>query len=231
MENMLKCSNLKKKYFNKTAIENITLELEPGRIYALLGPNGSGKTTFMKAVAGLVKPTEGTIAYKGQPIGVESKKEVSYMPTEDYFYPYMTVEDVGKYYQDFFPDFSFDTYKQMLADMGVDLKDRVTKISTGMAAKVRLAAALSRKAKLYLLDEPLNGIDLVARDKIMATILSVADEDVTIVVSSHLVEELEQVVDGVIFIKNGRNVLVGDADDIREEHGKSIADVYRETFA
>ena len=230
-EKMLVCNNLKKKYFKKTAIENITLELEAGRIYALLGPNGSGKTTFMKTVAGLVKPTEGTVLYKNQPIGVDSKKEVSYMPTEDYFYPYMTVEDVGKYYKDFFEDFNFDTYKAMVADMGVGLKDKITKISTGMAAKVRLAAALSRKAKLYLLDEPLNGIDLVARDKIMATILKVADEDVTIVISSHLVEELETVVDGVIFIKNGRNVLVGDADEIREEHGKSIADVYRETYA
>ena len=230
-EKMLVCNDLKKKYFKKTAVENITLELEAGRIYALLGPNGSGKTTFMKTVAGLVKPTEGTVLYKNQPIGVDSKKEVSYMPTEDYFYPYMTVEDVGKYYKDFFEDFNFDTYKAMVADMGVGLKDKITKISTGMAAKVRLAAALSRKAKLYLLDEPLNGIDLVARDKIMATILKVADEDVTIVISSHLVEELETVVDGVIFIKDGRNVLVGDADEIREEHGKSIADVYRETFA
>ena len=228
---MLVCNNLKKKYLNKTAMENITLKLEAGRIYALLGPNGSGKTTFMKTVAGLVKPSEGTVLYKGQPIGVTSKKEVSYMPTEDYFYPYMTVEDVGKYYQDFFEDFNFDTYKAMVADMGVGLKEKMTKISTGMAAKVRLAAALSRKAKLYLLDEPLNGIDLVARDKIMATILKAADEDVTIVISSHLVEELETMVDGVIFIKDGKNVLVGDADDIREEYGKSIADVYRETFA
>ena len=228
---MLVCNNLKKKYLNKTAMENITLKLEAGRIYALLGPNGSGKTTFMKTVAGLVKPSEGTVLYKGQPIGVTSKKEVSYMPTEDYFYPYMTVEDVGKYYQDFFEDFNFDTYKAMVADRGVGLKEKMTKISTGMAAKVRLAAALSRKAKLYLLDEPLNGIDLVARDKIMATILKAADEDVTIVISSHLVEELETMVDGVIFIKDGKNVLVGDADDIREEYGKSIADVYRETFA
>lgn len=228
---MLSCTNLKKKYFNKAAVENITMELEQGRIYALLGPNGSGKTTFMKMVAGLVKPTEGTVLYKGLPIGVESKKEVSYMPTESYFYPFMTVEDVGKYYQDFFEDFSLEVYKKMIAEMGLDLKDRVRKISTGMEAKVRLAAALSRKAKLYLLDEPLNGIDLIARDKIVSTILSVADEDVTIVVSSHLVEELESVVDGVIMIKNGKNVLVGDADDIRAEQGKSIADVYREIFA
>ena len=227
----MKCQNLKKKYFNKTAMEDITLELEQGRIYALLGPNGSGKTTFMKTIAGLVKPTEGTIVYKGQPIGVASKKEVSYMPTENYFYPYMTVKDVGNYYQDFFADFDLEVYKKMLKDMNVDLKDKITKLSTGMSAKVRLAAALSRKAKLYLLDEPLNGIDLVARDKIISTILSVADEDVTIVVSSHLVEELETVVDGVIFIKDGKNVLVGDAEEIREEQGKSIADVYREVFA
>ncbi len=231
MENILVCNNLKKKYFNKTAMENITLELEAGRIYALLGPNGSGKTTFMKSVAGLVKPTEGTVLYKGKPVGVETKKEVSYMPTENYFYPYMTVADVGNYYKDFFADFDLEVYKKMLADMDVDLKERITKLSTGMSAKVRLAAALSRRAKLYLLDEPLNGIDLVARDKIMSTILTVADEDVTIVVSSHLVEELETVVDGVIFIKDGKNVLVGDAEEIREEQGMSIADVYRETFA
>jgi len=228
---MLKCSNLKKTYLNKTAMENITLELETGRIYALLGPNGSGKTTFMKTVAGLVKPTSGYVVYEGSGIGEKSKAEVSYMPTESYFYPYMTVEDVGKYYQDFFEDFDLEVYKSLLNDMGVGWKEKVDKISTGMNAKVRLAAAISRKAKLYLLDEPLNGIDLVARDKIISTILSVADEKVTIVISSHLVEELETIVDGVIFLKSGRNILMGDADEIREEHGASIADVYRKIFA
>lgn len=228
---MLKCSNLKMKYLNKTAMENITLELEAGRIYALLGPNGSGKTTFMKAVAGLVKPTDGYVAYEGHGIGVKSKAEVSYMPTESYFYPFMTVEDVGIYYQNFFEDFDLATYKNRIVEMGVELKDKVNRLSTGMNAKVRLAAALSRNAKLYLLDEPLNGIDLVARDKIIATILSVAAEDVSIVISSHLVEELETVVDSVIFLKDGRNILMGDAEEIREEQGKSIADVYRELYA
>lgn len=228
---MLKCSNLKKTYLNKTAMENIALELEAGRIYALLGPNGSGKTTFMKTVAGLVKPTSGYVVYEGSGIGEKSKAEVSYMPTESYFYPYMTVEEVGKYYQDFFEDFDLEVYKSLLNDMGVGWKEKVDKISTGMNAKVRLAAAISRKAKLYLLDEPLNGIDLVARDKIISTILSVADEKVTIVISSHLVEELETIVDGVIFLKDGRNILMGDADEIREEHGASIADVYRKIFA
>lgn len=231
MENMLRCENLKKKYMKKTAVEDITLELETGRIYALLGPNGSGKTTFMKMIAGLVKPSQGELLYKNQPIGIESKKEVAYMSTEPYFYNFMTVEDVGKYYQDFFADFDMETYKRMITEMELDVKDKVGKISSGMMAKVKLAATLSRKAKLYLLDEPLNGIDLIAREKIISTILSVAAEDNTIVLSSHLVEELETVVDGVIFIKDGKNVLNGDAETIREEQGKSIVDIYKEIYA
>ncbi len=228
---MLKCQNLRKKFTKKTAVEDITLELEEGRIYALLGPNGSGKTTFMKMIAGLVKPNQGELLYKNQPIGTESKKEVAYMSTEPYFYNFMTVEAVGKYYQDFFADFDMETYKRMISEMELDLKDKVNKISSGMMAKVKLAATLARKAKLYLLDEPLNGIDLIAREKIISTILSVASEDNTIMLSSHLVEELEKVVDGVIFIKDGKNVLNGDAEMIREEQGKSIADIYREIYA
>ncbi|MBO5353097.1 MAG: ABC transporter ATP-binding protein [Lachnospiraceae bacterium] len=228
---MLKCQNLRKKFIKKTAVEDITLELEEGRIYALLGPNGSGKTTFMKMIAGLVKPSQGELLYKNQPIGIESKKEVAYMSTEPYFYNFMTVEDVGKYYQDFFADFDMETYKRMITEMELDFKDKVNKISSGMMAKVKLAATLARKAKLYLLDEPLNGIDLIAREKIISTILSVAAEDNTIVLSSHLVEELETVVDGVIFIKDGKNVLNGDAETIREEQGKSIVDIYKEIYA
>lgn len=231
MEKMLKCQNLRKKFIKKTAVEDITLELEEGRIYALLGPNGSGKTTFMKMIAGLVKPSQGELLYKNQPIGIESKKEVAYMSTEPYFYNFMTVEDVGKYYQDFFADFDMETYKRMITEMELDFKDKVNKISSGMMAKVKLAATLARKAKLYLLDEPLNGIDLIAREKIISTILSVAAEDNTIVLSSHLVEELETVVDGVIFIKDGKNVLNGDAETIREEQGKSIVDIYKEIYA
>lgn len=230
MEKMLVCKNLKKKYLNKTAVEDITLQLEQGRIYALLGPNGSGKTTFMKMVAGLVKPNQGELLYKGQPIGIASKKEVAYMSTESYFYSFMTVEDVGRYYADFFEDFDLEKYRQMVHEMELELNDKVNKLSSGMVAKVKLAVTLSRKAKLYLLDEPLNGIDLIAREKVISTILSVATEDNTIVVSSHLVDELETVVDGVIFIKSGKNVLDGDAEAIREEQGKSIVDIYKEIY-
>ncbi len=228
---MLKCSNLKKAYFNKTAVDNISLELEKGKIYALLGPNGTGKTTFMKMVAGLVKPTQGSITYKNQTIGVESKKEVAYMSTEPYFYKYMTVEDVGKYYADFFADFDREIYSALLDEMELDSKTKVNKLSTGMVARVKLAATLARKAKLYLLDEPLNGIDLLTREKIVTSILKAADEDSTIVISSHLVEELESFVDGVIFIKDGRNVLVTDVEEMREMEGKSIVDMYKEIYA
>jgi len=228
---MLECVNLKKKYLNKTAVEDISLHLETGKIYALLGPNGSGKTTFMKMVSGLVKPTKGSVQYKNQPIGVESKKEVAYMSTEPYFYSFMTVESVGTYYADFFEDFDTEAYARLIQEMDLDMKDKVNKLSSGMMAKMKLAATLARKAKLYLLDEPLNGIDLIAREKIISAILSVADEDNTIVLSSHLVDELESVVDGVIFIKNGKNVLDGDAEMIREEQGKSIVDIYKEIYA
>lgn len=228
---MLECSNLKKTYFNKTAVDNISLSLEKGKIYALLGPNGSGKTTFMKMVSGLVKPTQGTLLYENKPIGVESKSQVAYMSTEPYFYSFMTVESVGKYYADFFEDFDMEQYKNLVADMELDLKDKVTKLSSGMVAKVKLAATLARKAKLYLLDEPLNGIDLIAREKIVTAILNAANEESTIVLSSHLVDELESVVDSVIFIKKGKNVLTGDAESIREERGKSIVDLYKEIYA
>ncbi len=228
---MLNCSNLKKTYFNKTAVENISLDLEKGKIYALLGPNGSGKTTFMKMVSGLVKPTQGSITYKNQTIGVESKKEVAYMSTEPYFYKYMTVEDIGKYYADFFSDFDREVYLTLLDEMELDSKTKVNKLSTGMVARVKLAATLARKAKLYLLDEPLNGIDLLTREKIVTSILKAADEDSTIVISSHLVEELESFVDGVIFIKDGRNVLVTDVEEMREMEGKSVVDMYKEIYA
>lgn len=227
---MLACSNLKKVYLNKTAVENISLTLDAGKICALLGPNGSGKTTFMKMVAGLVKPTSGTCLYEDKPIGVESKKEVAYMSTEPFFYSFMTVEGVGKYYKDFFEDFDEEKYKKLIADMDLDMKDKANKLSSGMAAKLKIAVTMARKAKLYLLDEPLNGIDLVAREKIIATIIDAASNDSTIVISTHLVDELEAVVDSVIFIKDGKSILQGDTEQIRDEQGKSIVELYKEIY-
>lgn len=228
---MLKCENLRKTYLNKTAVDDISVTIEKGKIYALLGPNGSGKTTFMKMAAGLVKPTGGEILYKDAPIGIVSKSEVAYMSTEPYFYSFMTVGGVGKYYSEFFSDFDMDLFKSLLAEMELSAEEKVTHLSSGMAAKLKVAVTIARKAKLYLLDEPLNGIDLIARGHIIKAVLRAASEDSTIVISSHLVDELEAIVDSVIFIKNGRSVIAGDAEKIREQRGKSIVELYKEVYS
>jgi ABC-2 type transport system ATP-binding protein len=228
---ILESKDLVKKYMTKTAIDGITLELDGGKIYAILGPNGSGKTTFMKIVAGLVKPTAGTILYKGKPIGFDSKERVAYMSTEPFFYDYMKVEDVGKYYEDFFKDFNMERFKELIDRMDLHMKDKSKELSSGLAAKLKIAATLARKAELYMLDEPLNGIDIISREKIINTILEIKSEESTILLSSHLVDELEKIIDNAIFIKDGRTELAGDAQLLREERGKSIVDIYKEIYA
>lgn len=228
---MLESKNLVKKYMNKTAVNGIDLQIERGRIYALLGPNGSGKTTFMKMAAGLVKPSSGTVIYEGLPIGTDSKSRVAYMPTEPFFYSYMTVKDVGAYYNDFFKDFDEKRYEDLIERMDLDMKEKAKDLSSGNAAKLKIAATLARKAELFMLDEPLNGIDIIARDRIITTILEAADENTTLLVSSHLVDELEKIIDHAIFIKNGMLELVGDAEELRETRGKSIVELYKEIYA
>ena len=222
----IESKHLTKTYGKKTAVQDISLTLEPGLVYAMLGPNGSGKTTWMKMAAGLVKPDSGEILYNGSSVGVESKKEVAYMSTEPYFYSWMTAKDIGKYYEDFFDDFSMDTYRQMLSRMELTEDMKAQKMSSGMMAKLKIAVTMSRKAKVYLLDEPLNGIDLLARDEIMRSILEAMAPDVTLVVSSHLLEELEKVTDAAIFMKDG--CLAGQymAEELRISQNKSLVDVY-----
>lgn len=226
----IESKHLTKTYGKKTAVQDISLTLEPGLVYAMLGPNGSGKTTWMKMAAGLVKPDSGEILYNGSPVGVESKKEVAYMSTEPFFYSWMTAKDIGKYYEDFFDDFSMDTYRQMLSRMELTEDMKAQKMSSGMMAKLKIAVTMSRKAKVYLLDEPLNGIDLLARDEIMRSILEAMAPDVTLVVSSHLLEELEKVTDAAIFMKDG--CLAGQymAEELRISQNKSLVDVYREIY-
>ena len=226
----IESKHLTKTYGKKTAVQDISLTLEPGLVYAMLGPNGSGKTTWMKMASGLVKPDSGEILYNGSPVGVESKKEVAYMSTEPYFYSWMTAKDIGKYYEDFFDDFSMDTYRQMLSQMELTEDMKAQKMSSGMMAKLKIAVTMSRKAKVYLLDEPLNGIDLLARDEIMRSILEAMAPDVTLVVSSHLLEELEKVTDAAIFMKDG--CLAGQymAEELRISQNKSLVDVYREIY-
>ena len=227
---MLESREVTKNYGSKTAVSGVSLKLEPGLVYAMLGPNGSGKTTWMKMAAGLVKPSMGEMLYQGTPVGRESKKEIAYMSTEPYFYNWMSVADVGKYYQDFFEDFSMERYQQMLERMELTEDMKAKKLSSGMMAKLKIAVTMARSAKIYLLDEPLNGIDLLARDQIMTSILEAADKDVTLVVSSHLVDELERVVDAAIFMKEGQLVEQCMVEDLRMNRNKSVVDLYREIF-
>ena len=227
----LECKEIVKKYMSKTAVDGISLSIERGHIYAVLGPNGSGKTTMMKMIGGLVKPTSGSIVFEDQLIGTDSKAKIAYMSTEPYFYNYMTVMDVGNYYQDFFEDFDMNRYRELLQRMELNAKDKSKNLSSGLMAKLKIAVTLARKAELYMLDEPLNGIDVIARDRIITTILEAASENVSVMMSSHLVDELEKVIDHAFFIKDGKLIMQGEAEQLRLEHGKSIVELYKEIYA
>ena len=227
---MLRSESLTRKFGSKTAVDQVTLSLEPGHVYAMLGPNGSGKTTWMKMAAGLMKPTSGAVYFREQPVGVESRKHIAYMSTEPYFYTWMTVGAAGKYYEDFFEDFSMNRYRELLAkvELTEDLKTR--SLSSGMAAKLKIALTLARDAQVYMLDEPFNGIDLLARDQIRGCILEEAREDKLLILSSHLVEEMEAIADRAVFIREGKLIECRDLEEMRETDGVSMADRYREIY-
>ena len=227
---ILESREITKKYGSKTAVNQVSLGLETGLVYAMLGPNGSGKTTWMKMAAGLVKPTSGEILYQGNPVGAESKKEIAYMSTEPYFYSWMSVADVGKYYEDFFQDFSMEKYNEMISRMELTGDMRAKKLSSGMMAKLKIAVTMAREAKIYLLDEPLNGIDILAREQIMKSILEAIAPDVTLVISSHLVDELERVADAAVFMKDGQLVEQCMIEELRINRHKSVVDLYREIY-
>ena len=227
---ILESREITKKYGSKTAVNQVSLSLEAGLVYAMLGPNGSGKTTWMKMAAGLVKPTSGEILYQGNPVGVQSKREIAYMSTEPYFYSWMTVADVGKYYEDFFQDFSMEKYNEMISRMELTGDMKAKKLSSGMMAKLKIAVTMAREAKIYLLDEPLNGIDILAREQIMKSILEAIAPDVTLVISSHLVDELERVADAAIFMKDGQLAEQCMIEELRIHRHKSVVDLYREIY-
>ena len=184
----------------------------------------------MKMAAGLIKPTSGEILFRDRPVDVESRKEIAYMSTEPYFYTWMTVKSVGKYYQDFFQDFSMDRYQELIRRMELteDLKTR--SLSSGMMAKLKIAVTMARKAKVFMLDEPFNGIDLLARDAIAKTILEAAGDDSLLLVSTHMVEEMESFADTAVFIRDGKLVAVRELEEMRETENKSMTDKYREIY-
>lgn len=225
---MLELRNITKKYLRRTALDDVSVALDAGKTCLLLGPNGSGKTTMMKLIAGLSRPTSGEIAFDGDPIGKLTKARVAYMPTENYFYNYMTIRDIGKYYADFFRDFDARAFSALLTQMELDEKDRIRALSSGMAAKLRLALTLARDAQLMMFDEPLNGVDILTRTQTIEAILSGRREGRTMLISTHLVDELEDVVDYTIFLKKGKLVMAGDKREICA--GRTLRDLYLEVY-
>lgn len=210
---MLKFNAVTKKYLGHAALDQVSFSLAPGQVCLLLGPNGSGKTTAMKLITGLSRPTSGEVTFNGGRIGAKTRAQIAYMPTENYFYAYMTLRDAGNYYADFFEDFSPDRFNQWLKVMELNDRDRIARLSSGMAAKLRLALILSRDAQLMMFDEPLNGVDILTRQQVIEAIISARDPRRTLLISTHLVDELEDVVDACIFLKDGHLVAAGSKEE------------------
>ena len=225
---MLKLQNVTKRYLRRTALDDVSLNIEAGKTCLLLGPNGSGKTTMMKLITGLARPTSGEITLDGEGIGPITKARVAYMPTENYFYNYMTVKDIGRYYADFFNDFDPARYRRMLVDMDLDEADRIRQLSSGMAAKLRLSLTLSRDATLMMFDEPLNGVDILTRTQTINAILAGRRAGRSMLISTHLVDELEDVVDYTVFLRKGKLVMAGDKREICA--GRTLRDLYLEVY-
>lgn len=230
METVLSTSGLSMRYTNKLALDKLTLDLPQGKIVGLLGPNGSGKTTFIKLAAGLLTPTEGTITICGQSIGPATKAIVSYLPDRPYFSRQMTVAQQLDFFQDFYADFDRSRAETMLDALGIRLDAKFRTLSKGTQEKVQLVLVMSRRAKLYLLDEPIGGVDPAARDYILNTIISNYDPSATILISTHLISDVERVLDEFIFLYQGNVVRSGNADETREETDKSLDELFREVF-
>ena len=230
MRKVLECENLTKAFGNFAALRNVNFFLGSGRIVGLLGPNGSGKTTLLKLANGLLTPTEGKILIDGMPPGVETKKIVSYLPDRTYFDQWMKVKDCIGLFADFYEDFDRDKAESMMASLGIDIGKSFRTLSKGTKEKVQLVLVMSRKAKLYLLDEPIGGVDPATRDFILDTIIRNYNEDGTVVISTHLIHDIEKVLDDVIFLNNGMVERISSVDDIREKEGKSVDEVFREVF-
>ena len=227
---ILECRNLTKKYGATVALDAAYIKVEPGRITGLLGPNGSGKTTLIKLANGLLTPTGGEVLINGMAPGVETKKIVSYLPERIDIPLWMSVKELLGFYSDFYGDFSPDRARQMLTNLGIGEAQRIKEMSKGTREKVQLILTMSRRAKLYLLDEPIGGVDPATRDYILSTIITNYDPDASVIISTHLIADVEPVLDDVIFLNSGKVVLQSTADDIREKNGKSVDALFREVF-
>lgn len=232
MSALLEANNLYKRYNSRSyAINNLSLSLEPGKIVGLLGPNGSGKTTFLKMIAGLLVPNEGSITINGSKPGVETKKVVSYLPERTYFQDNMKIYELIELFNDFYEDFKQERAHAMLESLNIDLQAPLKTLSKGTKEKVQLILVMSRDADIYLLDEPIAGVDPAARDYILKTIITNYNDKATILISTHLISEIENILDEVVFIQNGFITLHTTVEDIRENKGKSVDAYFREVFA
>lgn len=230
MTALVEFEHITKQYGTKKALDDVSLTLEPGKIYGLLGPNGSGKSTAIKIINDLLQPTSGSVRINGVAPGIESKKIISYLPDRSYLNDWMSVADIFTMFEDFYEDFDRTRAEEMLRSLGIESRARLKTLSKGTQEKVQLILIMARRAKLYVLDEPIAGVDPAARDYILQTILSNYAEDSSILISTHLITDIEKVLDEVLFLQNGKLVLQGSVDDIRAEHGKSIDGLFREVF-
>lgn len=230
MDSVLVYNNISKSYGSKIALEDVNLQIPQGAIVGLLGPNGSGKTTLLKMTAGLLKPTKGEIRICGLTPGPDSKDIVAYQPDKVYLNDWMNVEDLFKMMNDFYSNFDMEKAKDMLKRLEISEKDKLKTMSKGTKEKVQLITTMSRKVPLYILDEPIGGVDPAARDYILNTILSNYQENATILISTHLITDVEQVLNHVIFLKKGHIIRQGNADEIRASEGKTIDALFREEF-
>ncbi len=227
---LLECKNVCKNYGQKEALKDINISLPSGKIIGLLGKNGSGKTTLIKAINGLLSIDKGEILIDGKVVGTESKKIISYLPERTYLSMHEKVKDIIEYFSDFYDDFDSDKAYKLLDNLKIKADDKLSVMSKGMKEKVQLVLVMSRKAKLYILDEPMGGVDPATRDYILNTILNNFDDGSTILMSTHLISDIERVLDEVIFIDDGKITRYEDADKLRDESGKSIDEVFREEF-
>lgn len=230
MSEIVKIENLVKNYGDKNALNSINLEIPEGKIIGLLGPNGSGKSTFIKLLNGLLEPTSGSVLIRGNKPGVESKKIISYLPERTYLNDWMKVKDLLDFFEDFYADFNRKRALEMLESLKINIDQKLKTMSKGTKEKVQLILVMAREAQLYILDEPIGGVDPAARDYIIKTIIKNYSEKSSIVIATHLIQEIENICDEVVFLCEGNIVLQGAVDEIREEKGKSIDALFREVF-
>ena len=227
---LLEFIDVNKNFGNKKVLKNINLKIPRGKIIGLLGKNGMGKSTLIKLVNDLLTPTSGTILVNGKEIGVESKKIISYLPERTYLDKSMSVEKVLEYFSDFYDDFDSKKARKLLRDLDLDITQKLSKMSKGMQEKVQLVLVMSRKADLYILDEPLGGVDPATRDYILDTILSNFNEGASVIISTHLIADIERILDEVIFIDKGKIVLQSNSDELRNKENGSIDEIFRRMF-